>query len=192
MQQRYNYDTMKKILFYFVCLLCCYSCSETTPTEMDVDTAQHYYDTMKGTYIGNIMVDNIPQKISVTIANDITTKPLPLKPILSRIFTDKAELDEAEANAGSAAFTMDVDYMAIVGGNAVLSLEPKDLIFTTTVKQKDYKVSALMETSIFVIRATDELSLSMIVKELSCDGKSYDVKTNGITYLIDYAKKDQN
>jgi hypothetical protein len=183
---------MKKILIYLFGLLCCYACSDTTPTDINEETAQHYYDTTKGTYVGNIIVDNIPQKIYITVDNDITIRPVPVKPILSHIFTNDTELEEAVASAGNVVFTVTPNYMAIVSGNVVMNIEPKDLVFTVTVNQKTYQVSALMDTSVFVNRTTDELSLTMVVQQLSCDGKSYDVTTNGIVYIVDSAKKDQN
>ena len=94
---------MKKILF-LLALICCYGCSEST-TEMNEGTAQQMYNSIKGTYTGNMMVDNVPQKVSLTVGNDLTVKYLPVRPILERIFTDGAELDEAEKTAGAVVFT---------------------------------------------------------------------------------------
>ena len=56
---------MKKIIFLLL-LICCFGCSEST-TDMNEGTAQQMYNSIKGTYAGNIMVDNIPQKINIII-----------------------------------------------------------------------------------------------------------------------------
>ena len=176
---------MKKILFLLV-LLCCYGCSETT-TEMNEGTAQQMYNAIKGTYAGNIMVDNVPQQIHLTIGNDLTVKYLPVRPILERIFTGAA-LDEAERTAGAVVFTATIDQMLVVEGNAYLLLEPTDLVFSVTVEGKTYPVAALMEGSLFANRSYDELSMNLNVTDLHCDGTSYDMKTNGVNYYVDNAK----
>jgi hypothetical protein len=159
---------------------------------MNVNTAQEMYDSMRGTYVGNVMVDNLPQKIYVTIANDFTVKQLPLKPLLQRVFTDETEMEAALKSAQNVVFTAPTKDMAIVSGNAYLFMEPTDLVFNVTVDGKTKAVSALLESTAYVNRPTDELSLNIDVKELSYDGKSYDLKTNGIKYVMDNAKKEQN
>lgn len=180
---------MKKILF-LLALICCYGCSEST-TEMNENTAQQMYNSIKGTYTGNIMVDNVPQKVSLTVGNDLTVKYLPVRPILERIFTDGAALDEAEKTAGAVVFTATIDQMMVSEGNVYLTLEPTDLVFNVKVGDKTYPVAALLEGGLYANRATDELSMIVDVTQLNCDGISYDMTQNGVTYIVDNAKKDQ-
>lgn len=178
---------MKKIIFLLL-LICCYGCSETT-TEMNEGSAQQMYNSIKGTYVGNIMVDNIPQSINITIGNDLSVRYLPLRPILGHVFSG-AELDEAEKSAGSVTFTIPLDQMMIAAGNIYLTLEPTDLLFSLTIDNKPYAVSALMEGTAFVNKATDNLTMSLDVTSLNCDGIAYDLKNNGINYFVDSAKKE--
>ncbi len=182
---------MKLLKLAVYSLMMCFvmSCSESA-TDMNVNTAQQMYDSMRGTYVGNVMVDNLPQKVYVTIADDFTVKQLPLKPLLQRIFTDETEMEAALKSAQNVVFTAPTKDMTIVNGNVYLTMEPTDLVFNVTVDGKTKAVSALLETTVYVYRPTDELSLSINVKELSYDGQSYDVKTNGISYIMDNAKKN--
>ena len=178
---------MKKIIFLLL-LICCYGCSEST-TDMNEVTAQQMYNSIKGTYAGNIMVDNIPQKINITIGNDLSVRYLPLRPILGHVFSG-AELDEAEKSAGSVTFTIPLDQMMIAEGNIYLTLEPADLVFSVTVDNKIYTVSALVEGTAFANKTTDNLTMSLDVTALNCEGTSYDMKNNGINYFVDSAKKE--
>ena len=124
---------MKKLLF-LLALVCCYGCSDST-TEMNEGNARQLFYTIKGTYVGNIMVDNIPQKVNLTVGDNFEMKYLPMRPILQRIFKDAA-LDEAEKSAGSVVFTAPLDKMAVTGSNAYLLLEPTDLVLTVKVNGK--------------------------------------------------------
>ena len=178
---------MKQILFLFV-LLCCYGCSESS-SEINENSGQQMYNAIKGTYAGTVMVDNIPQKLRVTIDTALTVRYLPLRPILERIYTG-VTLDEAEKTAGSVVFTAPIDQMVISQGNAYLTLEPTDLVFSVKVDGKVYSVAALMNGTLFANRAYDELSVDLNVSELYCDGKSYDMTKNGVNYYVDNAKKE--
>ena len=178
---------MKKLLFLFA-LVCCYGCSDSTTT-IDEGNAGQIYNIIKGTYVGNIMVDNIPQKVSLTVGDDFEVKYLPVRPILQRIFKDAA-LDEAEESAGSVVFTMPIDQMAVTGSNAYLLLEPTDLVLTVKVDGKNYTVNALMEGVLFANTTYDELSMTVKVTQLDCDGTHYDMVNNGVNYLVDNAKKE--
>lgn len=179
---------MKQILFLFV-LLCCYGCSESS-SEINENSGQQMYNAIKGTYAGTVMVDNVPQKLRVTIGNDLTVKYLPVRPILERIFTDGAALDKAEKTAGAVVFTASIDQMVISQGNAYLTLEPTDLVFPVKVDDKTYSVAALVNGTLFANRAFDELSVDLNVSELYCDGNSYDMTKNGVNYYVDNAKKE--
>ena len=87
-------------------------------------------------------------------------------------------------------FTATIDQMLVYEGNAYLLLEPTDLVFSVTVEGKTYPVAALMEGSLFANRSYDELSMNLNVTDLHCDGTSYDMKTNGVNYYVDNAKKE--
>jgi len=156
---------------------------------MNEGTAQQMYNSIKGTYVGNIMVDNIPQKINVSIGNDLSMRYLPLRPILGHVFSG-ADLDEAEKSVGSVTFTIPLDQMMIAEGNIYLTLEPTDLVFSVTVDNKPHTVSALMEGTAFANKSTDNLTLSLDVTALNCEGIAYDLKNNGINYFVDNAKKE--
>ena len=177
---------MKKLLFLFA-LVCCYGCSDSTTT-IDEGNAGQIYNIIKGTYVGNIMVDNIPQKVSLTVGDDFEVKYLPVRPILQRIFKDAA-LDEAEKSAGSVVFTAPLDKMAVTGSNAYLLLEPTDLVLTVQVDGKKYVVNALLEGLLFANTTYDELSMTLDVTQLNCDGITYDMVNNGVNFLVDSAKK---
>ena len=177
---------MKKLLFLFA-LVCCYGCSDSTTT-IDEGNAGQIYNIIKGTYVGNIMVDNIPQKVSLTVGDDFEVKYLPVRPILQRIFKDAA-LDEAEKSAGSVVFTAPLDKMAVTGSNAYLLLEPTDLVLTVQVDGKKYVVNARLEGLLFANTTYDGLSMTLDVTQLNCDGITYDMVNNGVNFLVDSAKK---
>ena len=168
-------------------MVCCYGCSDSTTT-IDEGNAGQIYNIIKGTYVGNIMVDNIPQKVSLTVGDDFEVKYLPVRPILQRIFKDAA-LDEAEKSAGSVVFTAPLDKMAVTGSNAYLLLEPTDLVLTVQVDGKKYVVNALLEGLLFANTTYDELSMTLDVTQLNCDGITYDMVNNGVNFLVDSAKK---
>ena len=69
-------------------------------------------------------------------------------------------------------------------------MKPTDLVFTVTVDGKSYKVDALMEGMLYANTTYDELSMSMDVTELNCDGVKYDMVNNGVNYFVDNAKKE--
>lgn len=144
---------------------------------------------MRGTYIGNVMVNNLPVRTYVTIDNELTVRQLPTEPILRRVFTDEKELEEAVASVPSVVFTAQTDNMVISGNNIMLSMLPNDLLFTAQVSDKTYHVAVRMTSTTLVNIITNELSLNMDATELYCDGQAYDVKTNGINYFIDIANK---
>ena len=169
-------------------MVCCLGCSEST-TDMDESDAQQVFNSIKGTYVGNILVDNVPQKVYLIVDDNFTMKYLPVRPILERIFTGAA-LDEAEQSAGSVAFTATLDLMTVAGSNSHLHMKPTDLVFTVTVDGKSYKVDALMEGMLYATTTYDELSMSMDVTELNCDGVKYDMVNNGVNYFVDNAKKE--
>ena len=183
---------MKIIKLLFVCLLLlCGQTSCESPTEINSDTGQIIYNDVKGNYTGTIVINNIPQKISMSIGNDLTIKQFPTEPILRRIFNSTKELDEALESSQSITFIAPVKTMTVSGGFSYLEMEPTDLVFDIIVNGKTSKVSALMEPVTRISLSTYELSLNMAVKELSYNGVSYDMKTNGIVYIVDNAQKER-
>lgn len=183
---------MRKILLLLLILSCCVGCSSDEPTQVSNDYAQQLYNSIKGTYIGNVMIDNIPQEVHVIIGNDFTVRRLPLKPVLSRIFTNEAELNEAIRSARDVVFTAQTDNMTVSGTNVLLTMKPSDLLFPVTVGDKKFQIAVRFSTSSYINSATSELSLNMNVTELFCDSHSYEVTTNQINYYVDIAQKQEN
>lgn len=183
---------MKLLKLAVYSLMMCFvmSCSESA-TEINEKTAQQMYNSIKGTYTGNVMVDNIPQIVYVSIGNDFSVRQLPLKPILQRIFNKESELTQALTSAKGIIFTAPTDQMTIIQENIHLLMTPTDLAFPVTVNEQTYQVTAMVEAETLVNYSTNELTLNMDVTELLCNGKSYDVKTNRINYYIDIANKQK-
>ena len=177
-----------KIFAYSLAIICLTACSEAA-TEINERTAQEIYNGIRGTYVGNVVVDNIPQAVFVTIEDDFTVRQLPLKPILERIFTNATELTEALSSARDVVFKAPTENMTISGNSVLLTMTDTDLIFTVTVNGKSYQVTAMTASYTEVNSYSKELSLYMEIKELLCGGQSYDVTTNRITYSIDVADK---
>lgn len=167
------------------------ACQSSDKAEYNEQEAQQMYDDLKGTYVGNILVDNIPQQIRITIGNDLSIKSFPLRPILRRIFTDEKQYEEADASITGYTFTTPINSMAIASGSAILQMDPADVMFTVKVEGKNYQVVAQLESRAYVNRTYDNLSLEMNAIELYCDGVAYDVIQNGVTYIIDNAKKEE-
>lgn len=177
-----------KIFAYSLAIICLSACSEAA-TEINERTAQEIYNGIRGTYVGNVVVDNIPQAVFVSIEDDFTVRQLPLKPILERIFTNATELTEALSSARDVVFKAPTENMTISGNSVLLVMAPNDLLFSVNVNGQPNQVAVSIESAVMVNSYTEELSLSMEIKELFYDGKSYDVKTNRITYYIDVAAK---
>lgn len=183
---------MKVLKFAFFALLaCCLTACGDSGIEVNEDSGQEIYNSTKGTYVGNILVDNIPQKITITVGDKVTVTPLPMKPILQRVFTDETQLDQAISSAKNISFIAPVVQMSVVSGYVYFLMEETDLAVDVTVDGKSYKVYALIDTETLFDMSSKALSLNMYVKELSCDGKSYDVATNKINYFVDSAQKEK-
>jgi len=183
---------MKIITSIFVCLLfiCGLTSCEST-TEINGDAGQIIYNDVKGNYTGTIVINNIPQKIRMSIGDDFNIKQFPTEPILRHIFNSTKELGEALESTQNITFTAPVKTMKVSSGFSYLEMEPTDLVFDIIVNGKTSKVSALMEPLKRISFSTNELSLNMAVKELSYNGVSYDMKTNGIIYIVDNAQKER-
>jgi hypothetical protein len=68
-------------------------------------------------------------------------------------------------------------------------MEPGDLLFTAKVAGREYAVTVTFQTLAYRSTLYDDLSVTMQASELYCDGKAYSLTDNGITYMIDNAKK---
>ncbi len=180
-----------KLLKAFACclLLACLTACEERVTEINTVTAKELYDKATGTYVGNIMVDNQPRAVSVTIGNDFTVTSLPTKPILKEVFTDNTALAEALASAAEATFKAPTDNMSVLGNNVLLTMVTSDLVFPVTVGGRTENVEASIAPYAEVNTLSNELSLHMEVKALYYDGHAYDMSDKRITYSIDIANK---
>ena len=69
-------------------------------------------------------------------------------------------------------------------------LEPTDWAFTVTVDGKEHQVFALLSVLAVYNSTYKTLSMSIEVKELSCDGLIADLTQNRISYYIDNATKE--
>ena len=79
--------------------------------------------------------------------------------------------------------------MAVGDRNISLSMKPGDLLFTAKVGESSHDVTVTFQTVAYRSTLYDDLSVTMQASELYCDGKAYSLTDNGITYVIDNAKK---
>lgn len=183
---------MKKIIFLTMIACCMVACSSSSnESEYTEDKAQQVYKQMKGNYQGQIIIDNEPQTIRFILDKDFCAKQIPLKPLLGRIFTDKAQLSKAleSTSTQSIDFVAPTDVLNINTSQVLLTMKPADLIFTATVDNSDYKVIATINSSAYKSMAFNGLTINMSVTELNCNGKDYDVTKEPIFYFIDSATK---
>ena len=182
---------MKLIKSIFVCLLllCGFNSCESG-TEINENSGQQIYNDIKGTYVGNIVVDNIPQKTNITISNDFSVSPLPLKPILARIFTNEAELTEALASAKNITLTTPITEMSIIDGFVYLFMKDIEWEANITVNGKMHKILATMEPLIQWNMSKNTLSMNIVVTDLICNSESYDLEENKIIYFVDSATRE--
>ena len=177
-----------KCLILLLGLLILGACSESNDEGYDVNGAQQEYNRMKGTYQGNVVVNNLPATVQIVIDKDFTVKNLPSYPILSRIFTG-SELDAAESSLEKVTFVAETDQMLITDGYLLLTMHPGDLQFQVMVNGKAHDIVATFQARAYRNNLYGDLSVNMIASELYCDGVSYDLSQNGISYLVDSAKK---
>ena len=182
---------MKIITSISVCLLLlCGLNSCESGKEINENSGQQIYNDIKGTYVGNIVVDNIPQKTNITIGNDFSVTPLPLKPILARIFTNEAELTEALASVKSITLTTPITEMSVINGFVYLFMKNIEWEANITVNGKPHKILATMEPLTRWNMSKNTLSMNIEVTDLICNSESYDVKENKITYFVDSATRE--
>ena len=164
------------------------ACSEDSQQGYDEASAQQTLDNMKGVYDGTVMVNNLPQAVQIVIGTDFTMKRLPTEPILSHIFSG-SDLEAAVNSVETVNFTAETGIMTVGERNIALSMEPGDLLFTAKVAGREYAVTVTFQTLAYRSTLYDDLSVTMQASELYCDGKAYSLTDNGITYMIDNAKK---
>ena len=164
------------------------ACSEDSQQGYDEARAQQTLNEMKGVYDGMVMVNNLPQAVQIVIGTDFTVNRLPTEPILSHIFNG-GELEAAVNSVETVNFTAATETMAVGDRNISLSMKPGDLLFTAKVGGRDYAVTVTFQTLAYRSTLYDDLSVTMQASELYCDGKAYSLTDNGITYVIDNAKK---
>jgi len=178
-----------KLLSVLVAILCLAACSSNSSEDFSEVDAQRAYNDLKGTYVGNVLVENIPTSVSVIIGSDFSVRYIPVNSLLARVFTDDAQLQAAIKSAGAVTFNAPVVNMAVSGDQLLLSMEPTDLVFNVVVDGQTYTVAALMTATVLYNHSFDTLSLNIAVDELSCNGTTYDLSQNGITYFIDTAQR---
>ena len=148
---------------------------------------------MKGTYVGQMLIDNLPQSVKIILADNFTVKQIPLKPILSRICTEKTELDEALQSA----LTQSIDFVAptselnVNNYQILLTMKQTDLIFTVKVGDNEHRIIATINSTALKSMPINGLSVNLDITELNCNGRDYDVKKEPLTYFIDSAQKEQ-
>lgn len=183
----------KRMIRLKYCILClglflCGACSDSSEEGYDTGSAQQIYNDLRGTYQGTVTVNNLPATIQIVIGTDFTVKNLPTEPILARIFNG-SDLEAAVASMEKVNFTAETDQMAIVDSYFMLTMMPGDLMFTVKVGENSYPVTVTFQTRAWRSHLYDDLSMSLFASELYCDGVSYDLSQNGISYVVDNAKK---
>lgn len=167
------------------------ACSSDNAKEPTQENAQDIYNGLKGTYQGSVLVDNIPQSVIITIANDFSVRRLPLKPILSRIFTDESMLNEALSSVRDVTFTASTQNLLVTVYNVCLTMQPTDFIFHVTIGGEDYQINALIKSEVYKM-GSNTISVNLEIAELTCDGKPYNLTNASIIYNIDLASKLDN
>lgn len=179
---------MRKTVCYLLLLMSVIltACSVDSETDLTVADAQKAYNDAKGSYKGIVMVDNVPATVYMNVDQEFTIRDLPVTPLLRR-FLSGEELDAAVASVKERIFKAPTSSMIIIGDLVYVTMEPTDWIFTATAGNEKYDVSALMSVTICYSHTYDNLSASIIVDELFCNGQKADLSSNTISWLIDEA-----
>ncbi len=181
---------MRKIAYLILLLLSLSlsSCSDDSKTELSVVDAQQAYNDLRGTYVGNVMDENVPTSVAITIGQEFTVRNLPVTPMLKHFFKD-ADLSAAVASVRPGNFVAPTLSMSIVADQLYLLMEPTDWTIPVTVGGKTYQMNALMSAAVLYSNTYKTVSMNLEVTELSCDGKVADLSSNRITYFVDSAIK---
>ena len=172
---------MKKIAIFVLLalsLMVMTSCGDDAKTEVTVEDAQQAYNDLKGTYVGYVMDENVRTRVAMSIGQELT-----------EFYADK-ELAEALKTVKLDKYTAPAVTMAIAGNLVYVEMEPTDWAFTVTVDGKEHQVFALLSVLAVYNSTYKTLSMSIEVKELSCDGLIADLTQNRISYYIDNATKE--
>lgn len=180
-----------RVILSAIFVITLFACSSDNTKEYSQENAQQVFNDLKGTYQGPVLIDNIPQTVTITIGNDFSVKRLPLSPILKKIFTDENQLKEALSSTNDIIFTAKIQNIQITTFNALLTMETTDFVFKVKVGGKDYQVNSLIKSEVYQIN-DNTISVNLEVKELSCDGMVYDLTKDPITYYIDLANRLDN
>jgi len=181
---------MNKAIKYVILLLSIslISCSDDSKTELTAVDAQKAYNDAIGTYKGYVLDENIPMPVFLTLGKELSVRDLPVTPLLRKFFNGTA-LDEAKASAKEYIFKFPTASMTIIGDLVYVYLDPTDWMFTVSVGEDQYTISAIMSATVCYSHTYDILSASITVNELYCNSEKADLSSNKITWLIDEAIK---
>lgn len=181
---------MKLLKFTLLTMLCLFvaACSDDDKKEVTLVDAQNAYNDARGTYKGYVLDGNVPTPVLITLGDDFKIRDLPVTPLLER-FLSGAELDKAVASVKERVFQAPTASMAVTGDQVYVVMEPTDWLFTATVGDIKYDVSALLSTAVCYSHNYDKLSVNIVVDELFCNGMKADLSSNKITWLIDEATR---
>jgi len=178
-------------MLFTVAVIIIASCSSDSTKEYSKENAQEVFNDLKGTYQGSVLVNNLPQNVTITIGNDFVVRRLPLKPILEKIFIDESQITEALSSAHDVVFTAKVQNIQITTYNVLLTMEPTDFIFRVSVNGKDYQIDAFIKSEAYKIN-NNTINANLEITELTCDGTAYDITKSPIIYYIDLATRLDN
>lgn len=181
---------MKQVFLSILAIIGLIACSESssdnTYTQND---AQKVYNQMKGTYSGQILIDNTSTNVKIVLDNEFTIKQLPLKPIFQHAFTEKEDLEEALNVISASDFTTQTSTLNIIGTQALLTLKQADLIVEFKVKGIDHRIITTFQSEVFKFESYNSISVNLKATELNFDGKMCDLTREPVIYFIDGAQR---
>jgi len=184
---------MKKLrlLIAILAVSCLFACSSEESKDFTVEDAQRAYNNLKGTYVGNMIIDNLPTPVYINIGTEFKIRNLPLRPLLKKIFDDDAEITEALAATRNIVYNAPTLSMVVSGRQLILTMEPTDLVFNVEIKGEEYNIAALMSATVLYDMGYDTITINMTVDELRCNGISYNLTQEKIDYFLDMAKRQE-
>ena len=167
------------------------ACDESNNQDVvTVKDAQQAFNSLKGTYVGTVMDNNVPTRASITIGREFSVRDLPIRSLLKDFLSDE-EMVEALKTVKGLVYQAPTVSMAMTEDRSqlLLVMEPTDWQFTVTAGGKDYEISALMSAAVVYFLQSEKLSMEIVVQSLSCNGQQADLSLEGISYFIDQAEK---
>jgi len=166
------------------------ACGDNNQDTYSVEDAQKTFDSLKGTYVGNVMDGNVPSRASITIGRNFSVRDLPLRPLLAPFFSDE-ELAEALATLKGLVYQAPTVNMIVSEdfSQVLVTMEPTDWQFTVKAGGVEYAIDALMSAEVLYYVNTDKLSMNIEVQSLTCNGQAADLSMNTISYFIDQAER---